>query len=159
MNNLSGGAKNLFAGELGEVIWLTGLSGSGKSTIAEELYKKLERVGRASIILDGDNIRTGLCKDLGFSAQDRKENIRRITEVAKLMAQNGITVITAFISPSRIDRDAARIIIGEKFMEVYVKCPIEVCEERDVKGLYKKARQGKIRNFTGIDLYPNLSLN
>lgn len=135
----------------GVVIWLTGLSGAGKSTIARELEKRLYDMGHLCYVLDGDNIRHGLNKNLGFSAEDRKENIRRIGEVAKLFADAGVITITAFISPYREDRDNARKLLPEgKFLEVYVKCPLEKCEERDVKGLYKRARAGEIKEFTGI---------
>lgn len=134
------------------VIWLTGLSGSGKSTIANELAIKLQEKGKLAYILDGDNIRMGLNKDLGFSDDDRKENIRRIAEVAKLLSDAGMIVITAFISPFREERERAKDIIGrDNFLEVYVKADLEVCEERDPKGLYKKARAGEIKQFTGID--------
>ena len=134
------------------VIWLTGLSGSGKSTIANELAIKLQEKGKLSYILDGDNVRMGLNKDLGFSDDDRKENIRRIAEVAKLLSDAGIIVITAFISPFREERENAKDIIGrDNFLEVYVKADLSVCEERDPKGLYKKARAGEIPMFTGID--------
>ena len=134
------------------VIWLTGLSGSGKSTIANELAIKLQEKGKLAYILDGDNVRMGLNKDLGFSDDDRKENIRRIAEVAKLLSDAGVIVITAFISPFREERERAKDIIGrDNFLEVYVKADLEVCEERDPKGLYKKARSGEIPMFTGID--------
>ncbi len=133
------------------VIWFTGLSGSGKSTLANHLEKKLTDNQILTYILDGDNIRFGLNKDLSFSEEDRKENIRRIGEVAKLMVDAGIVVLTAFISPFREDRDAVRKLLGKgEFIEVYIKCPLDVCEKRDVKGLYSKARAGEIRNFTGI---------
>lgn len=147
------------------VIWLTGLSGSGKSTIANELAIKLQKESKLAYILDGDNIRMGLNKDLGFSDNDRKENIRRIAEVAKLLSDAGVVVITAFISPFREERDNAKTIIGEdEFIEVYVDAPLDVCESRDPKGLYKKARAGQIPMFTGIDspyekpLEPNLEV-
>jgi bifunctional enzyme CysN/CysC len=135
----------------GQVIWFTGLSGSGKSTIANSLEVALHNQGYRTYILDGDNIRGGLNKDLGFTDADRVENIRRITEVAKLMMDAGLIVMTAFISPFRRERDMARDLIGaENFVEVYVDTPLEVCEERDVKGLYKKARAGQLPNFSGI---------
>ena len=138
-------------GQKAATIWLTGLSGSGKSTIARNLEKRLIDAGRASFILDGDNIRHGLNRDLGFSAEERTENIRRIAEVAKLFNDAGIMVITAFISPYRQDRHRARDIVGnESFLEIHVDAPLEVCEERDPKGLYKKARDGEITRFTGI---------
>lgn len=134
------------------VIWLTGLSGSGKSTIANLLEKKLFSVGKKTYLLDGDNVRHGLCGDLGFDDKDRVENIRRISEVAKLFVDSGSIVITAFISPFQADRAYCRSLLdlGE-FVEVFVDTPIEVCEQRDPKGLYKKARSGDIKHFTGID--------
>ena len=131
-------------------IWFTGLSGSGKSTLANELEKKLVALGRHTMLLDGDNIRMGLNRNLGFKESDRVENIRRIAEVAKLMNDAGLVVLTAFISPYGKDRKKARDIIGEDFFEIYVSTPLEECERRDVKGLYKKARNGEIPNFTGI---------
>lgn len=134
------------------VVWFTGLSGSGKSTLANEAEKLLNEKGYLTYVLDGDNIRGGLNKDLAFSEEDRKENIRRIGEVAKLMVDAGVIVLTAFISPFREDRDSVRRMLEkDEFIEVYLKCPIEKCEERDVKGLYKKARNGEIKDFTGID--------
>jgi bifunctional enzyme CysN/CysC len=138
-------------GQKGATFWLTGLSGSGKSTVAQAFEKRLIESGRPAFILDGDNIRHGLNRDLGFSMEDRKENIRRISEVAQLFNQAGIIVITAFISPYRQDRQSAREIIGaEQFVEIFVDTPLEVCEQRDPKGLYKKARSGEIPQFTGI---------
>ncbi|MFN2746164.1 MULTISPECIES: adenylyl-sulfate kinase [Bacillus] len=134
------------------IIWLTGLSGSGKSTIANAAARKLFEEGYQVTVLDGDNVRHGLNKDLGFSDEDRKENIRRIGEVAKLFVEQGTIVITAFISPFKEDRDLIRQLVEEnEFHEVYVKCDLETCEERDPKGLYKKARNGEIPFFTGID--------
>ena len=133
------------------LIWLSGLSGSGKSTIANELEKKLYENGYLSYLLDGDNIRIGLNKDLGFSDNDRKENIRRISEVAKLFADSGKVVMTAFISPYSDDRNLARKLIGEDFIEIFVNTSIDECIERDPKGLYKKAISGEIKGFTGID--------
>ena len=134
------------------VIWLTGLSGSGKSTIANELANKLQQMGKLAYILDGDNVRMGLNKDLGFSDDDRKENIRRIAEIAKLLSDAGVIVITAFISPFREERENAKDIIGrDNFIEVFVRTSLETCEKRDPKGLYKKARAGEIPMFTGID--------
>ena len=135
----------------GCVVWLTGLSAAGKSTIATELERVLFSQGKHAFVLDGDNMRHGLCSDLAFSPEDRKENIRRIGEVAKLFAEAGFVCITAFISPYRSDRDLARRIAQEgKFVEVYLNVPVEVCAQRDPKGLYKKARAGQIQNFTGI---------
>ena len=134
------------------VLWFTGLSGSGKSTIANELEKKLFGMGHRTYVLDGDNVRHGLNKDLGFTQEDRIENIRRVAEVAKLMVDAGLIVITTFISPYRADREMARALFkGGEFFEVFVDTPLEICEQRDPKGLYKKARKGEIMNFTGID--------
>lgn len=138
-------------GHRGVVIWLTGLPSCGKSTIATELQKRLFSMGCNVFILDGDNIRHGLNRDLGFSPEDREENIRRIGEVAKLFAESGTIAITSFISPYRKDRDRARALLNNgDFIEVFVKTPLSVCEERDPKGLYKKARAGIIPEFTGI---------
>lgn len=138
-------------GHLGCVVWLTGLSASGKSTIAMELERRLCHAGKFAYVLDGDNMRHGLCADLGFSPEHRKENIRRIGEVAKLFADAGLICVTAFISPYRSDRDLVRSIVPTgKFLEVYVNAPLEVCERRDPKGLYVKARAGQIKEFTGI---------
>lgn len=131
-------------------IWMSGLSGAGKSTIANALEKRLYAMGKKTMLLDGDNVRMGLNSNLGFSDEDRIENIRRIAEVAKLMNDAGLIVITAFISPYRQDRRNAKKIIGEGFWEVYVSTSIAECEKRDVKGLYKAAREGKIAHFTGI---------
>ncbi|MBY8937817.1 MULTISPECIES: adenylyl-sulfate kinase [Pseudomonas] len=134
------------------VIWLTGLSGAGKSTIANALELALLEAGRHTYLLDGDNVRLGLCNDLGFSDRDREENIRRISEVAKLFLDAGLIVITAFISPFLRDRALARRVIGDQnFIEVHIDTPLTECERRDPKGLYGKARQGLIKNFTGID--------
>lgn len=138
-------------GQKGAVIWLTGLSASGKSTIARRAEQLLLERGHTAYVLDGDNIRFGLNKDLGFSPADRTENIRRIGEVARLFADACVVTLTAFISPYRADRDGVRAITPEgTFFEVYVQAPIELCEERDPKGLYKKARAGQIPEFTGI---------
>ena len=135
----------------GCVIWFTGLSGSGKSTLALEVESTLHQRGHLTYVLDGDNIRHGLNKNLGFSPEDREENIRRIGEVAKLFADAGVIVMTAFISPYRADRDNARDLLDEgRFVEIFVDCPLEVCEARDTKGLYQKARAGEIKEFTGI---------
>ncbi|MCM3187386.1 adenylyl-sulfate kinase [Bacillus subtilis] len=134
------------------VLWFTGLSGSGKSVLANAVDEKLYRKGIQSYVLDGDNIRHGLNKDLGFQTGDRIENIRRIGEVAKLFVDSGQMILTAFISPFREDRDMVRALFPKgEFFEIYVKCPLHVCEQRDPKGLYKKARNGEIKNFTGID--------
>jgi len=133
------------------LVWFTGLSASGKSTIAHAVEKELHDRGIRTYVLDGDNVRHGLNSNLGFSPEDRKENIRRIGEVAKLMADAGIVVFTAFISPYREDRDTVRTLFeGDHFYEVFVKCSLEECEKRDPKGLYKKARAGIIKNYTGI---------
>lgn len=138
-------------GHRGGVIWFTGLSGSGKSTLGHAVEEELHRQGCRTIVLDGDNMRHGLCGDLGFSEADRHENIRRIGEVAKLFVEAGTIVLTAFISPFRADRERARGIVGAgDFIEIYCRCPVEICEQRDVKGLYAKARAGQIREFTGI---------
>lgn len=134
------------------VLWFTGLSGAGKSTVAGALEHRLAQQGFHTYLLDGDNVRHGLCSDLGFSAQDRRENIRRIGELAKLMADAGLIVLTAFISPHRAERQLVRELLPDgEFIEVFVNTSLEVCEQRDPKGLYKKARAGEIRNFTGID--------
>jgi len=133
------------------VLWFTGLSGSGKSTVANAVAKRLFEDQTNSYVLDGDNIRFGINKDLGFSDEDRKENIRRIGEVSKLFVDSGQVVLTAFISPFREDRDRVRALLEEnEFVEVYIKCSIEACEARDPKGLYEKARKGIIKDFTGI---------
>ena len=137
-------------GHRGGVLWLTGLSGSGKSTIALELERRLFDAGYSVYVLDGDNVRHGLSANLGFSPEDRTENIRRIGEVAALFADAGFIVITAFISPYRSDRDLARQATGDDFHEIYVKADLSVCESRDPKGLYEKARRGEIPEFTGI---------
>jgi len=137
-------------GHRGGVLWFTGLSGSGKSTLATELEAVLFRRGYQVFVLDGDNLRHGLNGDLGFSADDRQENIRRVTEVAAAFAETGMLVISAFISPFRADRDNARGAIGEGFHEIFLDADLEVCEQRDPKGLYRQARAGKIADFTGI---------
>jgi adenylylsulfate kinase len=153
-------------GHRGVCLWFTGLSGSGKSSIAHAVENLLYERGIRTYVLDGDNIRHGLNRDLGFSPEDRTENIRRISEVARLFVDAGIVVMTAFISPYRADRDRAREIIGDgSFVEIYVKCDLEVCEQRDPKGLYKKARAGEIPEFTGISapyeepLHPELIID
>lgn len=149
-----------------QLIWFTGLSGSGKSTLASRLEHYFFEKGFNTYILDGDNVRKGLNKDLDFSSESRVENIRRIAEVGKLFVDSGVIVITAFISPFEEDRKTARNLVGSgNFIEVYVDCPLKVCEERDVKGLYKKARAGEIQNFTGINSpferpsQPDISVN
>lgn len=132
------------------VIWMVGLSGSGKSTIARALENELHRKGHLTALLDGDNLRTGVNKNLSFSKEDRIENIRRAAEVSKLFASNGLITICSFISPTEEIRQLAKKIIGDKYCEVFINCPLEVCEQRDVKGLYAKARKGEIPDFTGI---------
>ncbi|WP_287373515.1 adenylyl-sulfate kinase [Prosthecochloris sp.] len=143
--------KERMLGQRGCTLWLTGLSGSGKTTLARHAEKELAARGFLTQVLDGDNIRTGINNNLGFGEEDRRENIRRIAEVTKLFVQCGVVTMNSFISPSQEMRDMARDIIGpEDFFEVFVDAPLEVCEERDVKGMYKKARAGQIPNFTGI---------
>lgn len=143
--------KETLLGQKGVMLWFTGLSGSGKSTVAVALERELHRRGRLCRILDGDNIRTGINANLGFSEADRKENIRRIAEVSKLFVDTGIITIAAFISPTEEMRQMAAEIIGRNdFKEIYISTPLEECERRDVKGLYAKARLGEIKNFTGI---------
>ncbi len=158
--------KEKIIGQKGLVIWFTGLSGSGKSTLAMGLEKKLIQNGHLTEILDGDKIRSGLNKNLGFTEEDRIENIRRIAEVSKLFCNCGVITISAFISPTIEIRQMARTIIESKdFLEVYVSTPLEVCESRDTKGLYKKAREGIIKDFTGISApyeaptNPNINMN
>ncbi|GAB4261574.1 adenylylsulfate kinase [Thermincola ferriacetica] len=149
--NVTKNDREKLLNQKGVVLWFTGLSGSGKSTVAREVERRLYEAGHLAYVLDGDNIRFGLNKNLGFSPEDRKENIRRIGEVAKLFADAGVITITAFISPYRADRDNARALLPKgEFFEIYVKCSVEECEKRDVKGLYKKARAGEIQEFTGI---------
>ncbi len=144
--------KESLLNQTAKVIWMTGLSGSGKSTVAIALEKLLHAEGYQTMVLDGDNTRTGICNNLGFSLEDRAENIRRIAEVSKLFAQSGVVCINSFVSPTIAIRQTAKEIIGEEdFLEIYVSAPIEVCEQRDVKGLYAKARAGEIKGFTGID--------
>ena len=134
------------------VLWFTGLSGAGKSTIANALDKKLHEMGRHTYLLDGDNVRHGLSKDLGFTDEDRVENLRRVAEVSKLMVDAGLIVISAFISPFKSERQMARDLFSEdEFLEIFIDTPLEIAERRDVKGLYKKARAGELKNFTGID--------
>lgn len=143
-----------------KLLWFTGLSGSGKSTLAHALEEELHQRGCRTYVFDGDNVRHGLCGDLGFSVEDRTENIRRIGEMAKLFVEAGVIALTAFISPIREDRDRARGLFPHgDFIEVFVKCSLETCEERDVKGLYKKARSGEIPQFTGVSSPYELPLN
>ena len=152
ITDISKDARNQMSGHSSKVIWFTGLSGSGKSTIANALEKNLYQMGTRTYILDGDNVRHGLCNDLGFKNSDRVENIRRVAEVAKLMVDAGIVVLTAFISPFESERQMARDLFEKgEFFEVFVDTPLELVEERDPKGLYKKARSGALKNFTGID--------
>lgn len=144
--------KEKLLNQRSKVIWCTGLSGAGKTTLAKNLEKALHLKGHLAQVLDGDNIRTGINNNLGFSGEDRIENIRRIAEVSKLLIQSGVITINSFISPTSEIRHMAMDIIGkENFIEIYVNAPLSTCESRDVKGLYKKAREGKIKNFTGID--------
>lgn len=145
-------ARARLLGQRPAVIWLTGLSGAGKSTLANHLALALHALGRAAYVMDGDNLRHGLCRDLGFTDADRAENIRRVAEVARLMADAGLIVITAFISPFRSERALARSLLAPgEFVEVHVDLPLAVAEARDAKGLYAKARRGEIKHFTGID--------
>lgn len=148
------------------LLWFTGLSGAGKSTLSSAVEERLYQMGCRTFVLDGDNIRHGLCKDLGFSLADRSENVRRIGEVSKLFLDAGIITLAAFISPLKMDREIVKTLVGsDDFIEVYCKCSLDICEERDVKGIYKLARLGKIKNFTGIDSpydepeTPNLVIN
>jgi adenylylsulfate kinase len=135
----------------GVVVWLTGLSGAGKTSLAQEVERRLNAMGRLTFVLDGDLVRRGLCADLGFSEQARTENIRRVCEVASMFVQAGVITLAAFISPKRADRDACRARFApEDFIELHCRCPLSVCESRDVKGLYRQARSGQIGNFTGI---------
>ena len=148
------------------VLWFTGLSGSGKSTIAHAVEERFHAMGKLTYVFDGDNVRQGLCRDLNFSQENRSENLRRISEMIRLFLDAGIICLTAFISPLKADREKAKAIINcGRFFDIYVKCPLEVCEQRDVKGLYKLARSGKIQNYTGISSpyeepnHPDLILN
>ena len=149
---LQRGDKEAFLRQRGSAIWMTGLSGSGKSTIAIALERRLHEAGRFTVVLDGDNVRHGLNKDLGFTDADRVENIRRVGEVAKLFVDGGLIVLTAFISPFRSERRMTRDMMGEgEFLEIFIDTPLEVSMARDPKGLYEKVRAGMIKNFTGID--------
>lgn len=148
---VSGSERLRLLGQRPLTVWLTGLSGAGKSTIAAELERQLIDSARPCYMLDGDNVRAGINRDLGFGPEDRRENIRRIAEIARLMNDAGLVVITAFISPYRADRQMAREIIGaDRFIEVHIDAPLEVCERRDPKGLYRKARRGELPDFTGV---------
>jgi len=143
--------RNSNNGHKSVVLWFTGLSGSGKSTLAHAVEEELHQLNCQTTVLDGDNVRHGLCRDLGFGEEDRTENIRRIGEVCRLLIDTGVITLAAFISPSSHDRDQVRKIITKKdFIEVYVNCPLEVCEKRDVKGVYKRVRLGEIKEFTGV---------
>lgn len=153
-------------GHRSAILWFTGLSGAGKSTLAHAVEERLHAMGCRTYVLDGDNVRHGLCGDLGFTAQDRSENIRRIGEVAKLMMDAGLIALTAFISPFRADRDRVRGMVAPgEFIEIHCHCPVEVCETRDVKGLYQRARTGEVKEFTGISspyeapLHPELTVD
>lgn len=159
-------AKEALLGQRGVLLWMTGLSGSGKSTVAIALERELHRQGRLVRLLDGDNVRTGINRGLGFSAEDRRENIRRIAEVSKLFVETGVITIACFVSPTRELRDMAREIVGDAdFREIYISTPLEECERRDVKGLYARARRGEVKDFTGISApfeapeHPALSLD
>jgi adenylylsulfate kinase len=143
--------RNALNGHRSMIVWFTGLSGSGKSTLAHAVEERLHQLRCRTFVFDGDNVRQGLCSDLGFSEADRKENIRRLGEVGKLVIEAGVIAITAFISPFRTDREWVRRLVGTNdFIEIYCRCPLEVCEQRDVKGLYRRARAGEIKEFTGI---------
>lgn len=143
--------RQIQGGHKSVILWFTGFSGSGKSTLAHAVEKDLYDLGCRTYVFDGDNVRHGLCADLGFSKEDRKENIRRIGEMSKLFIEAGVIALTAFISPFQADRERVRKLVAEgDFIEIYCHCPLEICEQRDVKGLYQKARQGKITEFTGI---------
>lgn len=150
-HTISQAEREMLLNQKGVLLWFTGLSASGKSTVANEVTFRLHQMGKLTYVLDGDNIRHGLNKNLGFSPEDREENIRRISEVGKLFADAGIITTTAFISPYRKDRDNARQLLGEeRFIEIFIKASIDTCEQRDPKGLYKKAKNGEIKEFTGI---------
>ena len=158
--------RELQNGHRGAILWFTGLSGAGKSTVAHAVEESLHQMGCRTFVLDGDNVRHGLCSDLGFSTKDREENIRRIGEIAKLFMEAGVIVLTAFISPYRADRDRVRgMVEHDDFIEIYCSAAIEICEARDVKGMYKKARAGQIAEFTGITspyeapINPELTVN
>jgi len=148
---VSHGQRCKILGQIPGVYWFTGLSGAGKTTLSQQVESRLVAMGKACYLLDGDIMRSGMCKDLGFSTQDRTENLRRVAEVAKILLDSGIICLAAFISPLKTDREMVRQIIGvENYHEIFVYCPLEVCEQRDPKGLYRLARQGIIKDFTGI---------
>jgi len=150
-SNVTRAEREKLNGHKSVILWFTGLSSSGKSTLAHAVEERLHAMSCRTYVFDGDNVRHGLCADLGFSLQDRTENIRRIGEMVKLFIDGGIIALTAFISPIRADRDKVRAVVAEgDIIEIYCKCAVEVCEQRDPKGLYKKARAGEIKNFTGI---------
>lgn len=143
--------RELLNGHRASALWFTGLSGSGKSTLAHAVEEQLHGLGCRTFVFDGDNVRHGLCSDLGFSSEDRSENIRRIAEMVRLFLDAGVIALCAFISPMRDDRQKVRDIVGaDNFLEIHCGCPLEICEQRDVKGLYQKARAGQIKNYTGI---------
>jgi adenylylsulfate kinase len=145
------GRREELNGHKSVVLWFTGLSGAGKSSLAHAVEEELHRIGCRTFVFDGDNVRHGLCADLGFSSQDRVENIRRAGEIAQLFIEAGVIALTAFISPFRSDRERVRALVPHgDFLEIYCNCPLEVCEQRDVKGLYQRARAGEIKDFTGI---------
>ncbi len=148
--HVSQNMREALNGHQGAVLWFTGLSGAGKSTLANAVEQRLHEMQARTFMIDGDNVRHGLCADLGFADADRVENIRRVGEVASLFVHAGVLTLTAFISPFRADRDKVRAIVGERFIEVFCDTPLDVCESRDVKGLYQKARAGDIPHFTGI---------
>lgn len=149
--NITRKDREILLNQKSMVLWFTGLSGSGKSTIAHSVEERLYASRRLTYVFDGDNVRQGLCSDLSFSPEGRAENLRRIAEMVKLFLDAGLICLTAFISPLRKDRDHCKKLIDcDRFFEIYVKCPIEVCEARDVKGMYKLAREGKIKNYTGV---------
>jgi adenylyl-sulfate kinase len=151
IGTVSGAERARLLGQRPITVWCTGLSGAGKSTLAAELERRLTDAGRPCYVLDGDSVRAGINRDLGFGPQDRRENIRRVAEIARLMNDAGLIVITAFISPYRADRQMARDIIGaDRFIEVYLDAPLDVCEKRDPKGLYRRARAGALPEFTGV---------
>ena len=156
---ISAADRERLDGHKGHVLWFTGLSGSGKSTVASAVERELHQQGIRTFILDGDNVRTGLNSDLNFSAESREENIRRIAHVSALMKDAGLVVLSAFVSPYQKDRDFVRACANGDFSEVFVSTPLEVCEQRDVKGLYAKARAGEISNFTGISAPFEASVN